>query len=281
MASRIGGALKATGLDKVLGLTAVGLVGTEAAKYALINPALERAGIKTPSYVPPPAMSQYEEVMLGRQEQPGFLGFGGQQRTQGLIEKRALQRMEMEKNAQDYAFRLAELQLKNGYNPMEAQRMYADRDKYIADRANISNISANMASSMIGSQVMSNPINYSQTGYAPMQQMQMSPSTTMQMGGFRGRGRGRSPYGVDMSAEGIPGAPITPDMREQMRYSPEQMGQFSGRGGSMARGFDSAKYGYVDNSVPMGAENYALEGGYQDPYGGYGRQGTSRRRGRG
>lgn len=279
MARGIGGALKATGLDKVLGLTAVGLVGTEAAKYALINPALERAGIKTPSYVPPPAMSQYEEVMLGRQEQPGFLGFGRQERTQGLIERRALQRMEMEKNAQDHAFRLAELQLKNGYNPLEAQRIYADRDKYISDRANISNISANMASSMVGGQIMSNPIGYAQTGYAPMQ---TSPSTTMQMAGFRGSGRrGRSPYGVDMGAEMIPGAPITPDMREQMMISPEQYGQFSGRGGRIARGFDSAKYGYVDNSVPMGAENYALEGGYQDPYGGYGRQGISRRRGRG
>lgn len=262
-----------TGLDKILGLGVVGVVGTEALKYGAINPVFERIGLKPPSYVPPPAMSQYEEIMLGRQEQPGFLGFGGQQRTRGLIEKRADFDMEQQRNSQVMNDRIMRMQI-GANSPLEMTRILADRDKHSATQGALASMSASMANSMTGGQSVASQIGYSQTGYAPQYNGPMNFDAAAAAGRMMGRGRGRGRggrYGVDMSSPLPPGAPMTPELREQMQYSPEQMGQFSGRGGAMARGFDSAKYGYVDNMVPGGAENYAL---------GYGPTG-GRRRGRG
>lgn len=271
MAGRLGNALKSTGLDK-FGPWGVGLVGLgaiEAVKYGGINPLLERAGVKPPSYVPPPAMSQYEEIMLGQQQQPGFLGMGGQQRTQGLIEKRALFDMDQQRNQQVMSDRIARMQIQNN-SPLEMTRIFADRDRYTANQNSLSSMSAAMANSQTGNQAMQTQIGYSQTGYAQSQPFNYDAATSA-LGRMRGRGGRSGRYGVDMGYSLPPGAPMTPELREQMQYSPEQMGQFSGRGGAIARGYDSAKFGYVDNMVPNGVEGYAL--GY-GPVGG-------RRRGRG
>jgi hypothetical protein len=260
-----------TGLDKILGLGIIGLAGAETAKYGLINPLLERTGVKPPSYVPPPAMSQYEEIMLGQQERPGFLGFGGQQRTRGLIERRADFDMDQQRNSQVMNDRIMRMQI-GANSPLELTRVLADRDKHSATQGALASMSAAMANSMTGNQSAASQIGYSQTGYAPQYNGPMNYSAAAAATGqMRGRGRGRgSRYGVDMSSQLPPGAPMTPDLREQMQYSQDQMGQFSGRGGAIARGYDSAKYGYIDNMVPGGAEGYAL---------GYGPTG-GRRRGR-
>lgn len=284
----IGRYLKETGLDKIIGAGIVGTIGVEATKYGVINPVLERAGIKPPSYTPPPAMSGYEEILLGQQKTPGFLGFGGQQGTQGLIEKRALQQLELErmgatanidqmKNAQVMANRLAMMQI-NANSPLELTRTLADRDRYSSSQNALASISSSMGNAQSGYQSSPSQIGYSQTGYAQSQPIQTfsNPSgMSYQAGQMMARGRkGKgSRYGVDASMPRFPGMPQTQELREAWQISPEQMGQFSGRGGAIARGFDSAKYGYVDNSVPMGAEEYAM--------GGYGPTGQGRRRGRG
>lgn len=266
-AGRFGQFLGRYGLDKFVGPLAVGFVGAEALKYGAINPVFERVGLKTPSYVPPPAMSQYEEIMLGQQQQNGFMGFGGQQRTQGLIEKRALQDMDMQRNQQVMGDRIARMQMQ--YNsPIELTRTLADRDKHAATQGALASMSASMANSMTGNQSVASQIGYSNTGYAPQYSGQMNMGA-MQTASQRMRGGRGNRYGVDMGAN-MGGMPMTPELREQMQYSPEQMGQFSGRGGAMARSYNSAKLGYVDNMVPNGVENYAL---------GYGQTG-GRRRGR-
>lgn len=258
----LGKALKTTGLDKVLGYGILGMAGAEAAKYAFINPALERAGIKTPSYVPPPAMSQYEEIMLGQQQTPGFFGLGAQQRTTGLIERRALNEMDMQRNQQVMNDRIARMQIQNN-SPLELTRTLAGRDRYASQQNALASISASMANSSVGAPSTATNIGYSQTSYAPQYSGQMNmgamQTASQRMGGRGGR-RGGNRYGVDMGV-GMGGMPMTPELRDQMQYSQEQYGQFSGRGGAIARGYDSAKSGYVDNMVPQGAEAYALGSG--------------------
>lgn len=258
-----------TGLDKIIGPAFVGLAVAEAAKHGLINPVLEMTGIKKPSYVPPPAMSQYEEIMLGQQQQPGFLGFGGQQRTQGLIEKRALFDMDQQRNRQVMSDRIARMQIQNN-SPLEMTRVLAERDRYSANQNALASMSGAMANSMTGNIANPNQIGYSQTGYAQAAPMNYDAATYATGRMRRGRGGGRY-GGVDMQSGMPPGAPMTPDLQDRMQYSSAQMGQFSGDRGAIARGYDSAKYGYVDNMVPNGVENYAL---------GYGPAG-GRRRGRG
>ncbi|MGI8500430.1 MAG: hypothetical protein ACR2LR_04740 [Hassallia sp.] len=281
----LGKALKTTGIDKLASPLVIGLVAGEGVKHGIANPLLEMAGIKKPSYVPPPAMSQYEEIMLGQQQQPGLFGFGGQQRTQGLVEKRAMFDMDQQRNQQVMSDRIARMQVQqNGQqfsslmqnnSPLEMTRVLADRDRHAASQNALASMSGAMANSMTGNQSMPTQIGYSNTSYAPqyngppnMGAMQTA-AMSMRGGGRRGR------YGVDMRGNLPPGMPMTPELRDQMQYSPEQMGQFSGRGGAIARGYDSAKLGYVDNMVPQGVEQFALEQQYGQP------SGTRRRRARG
>jgi hypothetical protein len=263
---RLGKALGKTGLDKVLGVGIVGLYGAEAAKHAIIYPGLEAAGIKKPSYVPPPAMSQYEEIMLGQQQQPGFLGFGGQQRTTGLVERRANFDMDQQRNQQVMNDRIARMQagqnqqLIQQNSPLEMTRILADRDRYTASQGALASMSAAMGNSMTGNQSTASQIGYSDTSYAPqynppMNMPAMQTASERMRGGRGGRG-GR--YGVDMRGNLPTGMPMTPELRDQMQYSPEQMGQFSGPRNAIAQGYDSAKLGYVDNMVPPGVEGYAL-----------------------
>lgn len=273
---RFGRIFGKTGLDKVIGPAFVGLAVAEAAKNGVINPVLEMTGIKKPSYVPPPAMSQYEEIMLGQQQQPGLFGFGGQQRTQGLVEKRAMFDMDQQRNQQVMSDRIARMQVQQNSSliqnnsPLEMTRVLAGRDRHAATQGALASMSAAMGNSMTGNQSTASQIGYSNTSYAPQYNVPMNmPAMQMASSRMRGGRRGGR-YGVDMGGSLPPGMPSTPELREQMQYSPEQMGQFSGRGGAIARGYDSAKLGYVDNMVPGGVEPYAL---------GYGQTG-GRRRGR-
>lgn len=299
LAGRATGALKNTGLDKVLGLGAIGILGGEAYKYGVANPLLERAGIKPPSYTPPPAISAYEEVLLGTQRTPGFFGIGGQERTQGLIERRANQNLDLErqerlssidqrKNAQVQAYRLAEMQINNS-SPLALTQTLAERDRYSSQQNALANVSGSISNGRSGNQTQIIPMGYSQTGYAQQQPIQSplaNPSAMsyqanqyMQRGGRKGRG---NRYGLDtgLTSADVGGMPITPEVREAYQISPEQYGQFSGRNGAIARQFSSAKYGVVDNQVPGGGEQYAFgeaTGGYG---GGYGAGGYGTRRGR-
>jgi len=275
MAGRLGSVLKLTGLDKFgpLGAGIVGIGAIEASKYALINPLLEGAGIKKPSYVPPPAMSQYEEIMLGQQQQPGLFGFGGQRRTQGLVEKRAMFDMDQQRNQQVMNDRIARMQL--GQNsaliaqnsPLEMTRILADRDRHAASQSSLASMSSAMANSMTGNQSMPTQIGYSNTSYAPQYNgppnMGAMQTAAMSMRGGRRRGR----YGVDTRSNLPPGMPMTPELRDQMQYSEQQMGQFYRQSGAIARGYDSPKSGYVDNMVPGALEAFALEQ-YGQPVGG-------------
>lgn len=261
----LGKGFKATGLDKIASPLVVGLIAAEGVKHAVAYPLLERAGIKKPSYVPPPAMSQYEEIMLGQQQQPGFLGFGEQQRTTGLIEKRALFDMEQQRNQQVMNDRIARMQagqnqqLIQQNSPLEMTRILADRDRYTASQGALASMSAAMSNSMTGNQSTASQIGYSNTSYAPQYNPPMN-MPAMQVATQRMRGGRSGRYGVNMRGGLPPGMPRTPELQDQMQYSPEQMGQFSGRGGAIASGYDSAKFGYVDNMVPPGAEGYALSG---------------------
>ncbi len=301
--ARAGKYIKNTGLDKILGLGIVGTVGVEAAKYSVINPALERAGIKSPSYTPPPAISAYEQVLLGQQQTPGFFGIGGQQRTEGLIERRANQNLDLEraerlsnidqrKNAQVQAYRLAEMQINNN-SPLALTQTLASRDNYSSQQNALANVSASISNASGGNQTQIIPMGYSQQSYAQQQPIQnysqlTNPSAMsyaanqyMQRGG-RGRFGRNNRYGLDtnLTSADVGGLPITPEIRDAYQISPEQYGQFSGRNGAIARQFTSAKYGIVDNRVPGGAEQYAF-GEPTGEYGpGYGTGGYGRRRGR-
>lgn len=297
---RAAGIFKSTGLDKVLGLGAVGILGGEAYKYGVANPLLERAGIKPPSYTPPPAISAYEQVLLGQQQTPGFFGIGGQQRTEGLIERRANQNLELEraerlssidqrKNAQVQAYRLAEMQLNNN-SPLALTQTLADRDRYSSQQNALANISASISNGRSGTQSSVIPMGYSNTGYAQQQPMpnysQLANPSSMnyaagQYMGKRGRVGRNNRYGLDtnLTSSDMGGLPITPEVRGAYQISPEQYGQFSGRNGAIARQFESAKYGVVDNRVPGGAEQYAMGFATGEYGGGYGAGGYGRRRG--
>lgn len=301
--ARAGDYLKRTGLDKIIGLGIVGTAGVEAAKYGVINPALEGVGIKPKTYTPPPAISAYEQVLLGQQSTPGFFGIGAQQRTEGLIERRANQNLELEraermggiderKNAQVQAYRLAELQINNN-SPLALTQTLADRDRYSSQQNAIANISASISNGRGGVQSSVQPMGYSMQSYAQQQPIQsysqlanpssMTYAAEQYMGrqGRRGRVSRNNRYGLDtnLTRSDMGGLPITPEVREAYQISPEQYGQFSGRNGAIARQFSSAKYGVVDNQVPGGGEQYALGESTGAYGGGYGSGGYGRKRG--
>jgi hypothetical protein len=206
--------------------------------------------------------------MLGTRYDPGFFGIGGQKESTGLIERRFNNDMEMQRNAQVMADRLARIQIENN-SPLALANVYADRDRYSASQNALASISASMANAASGNQSYATNIGYSQT---PMPQFNpqagMMAAQSMRGGRF-GRGRGNR-YGINTGGYMPDGMPMTPELRQEMMMSPEQMGQFSGRNGAIARSYESAKYGgVIDNAVPMGVDSYAM--------GGYGYAGGRRR----